>query len=327
MLKNILKLVILFFCFIGLYQAYVGCQYQMTMSKSEKAESTRQYDEDLLYYKGGGEPVFMVNKTYKATLIFMEGFRAQAPAGMYADWLKELHEKYKINIIVPVYGLQSWPFKQRNRDWYYQEDMRAVLQIYDAYCSNLPEDHRVVTASMSFGTMPHFAIAAFAKRPPDKMILMSPLNKGLEFKAAGQVVYWLSKQTSWLQYVVLFTAPATPPGRASVWDIVNNEKNLFESGRNVLNPEDSSRYGYLVEKAAGYLEDSLTPKVKGRDILIVWGDSDLFFSQTGFQNLADKLTTSGNTIETMPIKESGHMVLMDNGETLLKERIISILTK
>ncbi len=49
-------------------------------------------------------------------------------------------------------------------------------------------------------------------------------NSGLDYQAAGPLIHWLSKQTSWLQYIILFTPLSAPPNRASVWDIVNREK-------------------------------------------------------------------------------------------------------
>ena len=78
-------------------------------------------------------------------------------------WLRYLHQKEKVNIIGPVYGLQGYPFNERNRQWYFQEDIREALQIYDAYTSLLPDSHRVVVASMSLGTLPNLAICAPGK--------------------------------------------------------------------------------------------------------------------------------------------------------------------
>jgi len=243
------------------------------------------------------------------------------PAGMYVDWLQELHRTAKTNIIVPVYGLQSSPFAMRNRQWFFQEDMRTVLQIYDAYTALLPADHRIVTVSMSFGTLPHLAIAAHAQRPPDALVLLSPLNTGMEYKVARKLVYWLSKQTAWLQHVILFSTITPPPNRATVWDIVNRQANLRIAAQVPINPEDNVRLGHQVELAAAWMERDLVPQVKGRDITLVWGDSDLFFSQAGFGALAAQLRTSGNHVDTVTVRDSGHMVLLDNGGALVKSLI------
>lgn len=51
---------------------------------------------------------------------------AQMPAGTYKDWFEDIHQTYRVNIIVPVYGLQSSAFAMRNREWFFQKDIRTV---------------------------------------------------------------------------------------------------------------------------------------------------------------------------------------------------------
>jgi len=321
----VLKVLVIVLALIGAYRVFIDLQFTSTKKKVEAIEAKRSYDPDLLYYKDGGEPLVLVNPEYKTTLFFMEGFRTQSPAGMYEQYFRELFNKYKVNVVVPVYGIQSAPFSYRNRDWRFQEDMRLVLQVYNAYTALLPPGHRVVTCSQSFGTLPHAAIGAFVQRKPDAMIFLSPHNTGLDFKASGPFVHWLSKQTSWLQYVVLFSMAAPAPGRASVWDIVNNEKNLAMAARNDTNPEDSSRYGYINEKVAAYIETRLLPKLGGMNCTVVCGDSDLYFAQTGFDHFTEVLRSAGASVSFTRIKNSGHMVLLDNGENEVKAIIASVL--
>lgn len=330
-IKKILKItsIMLLSCFalVGMYSSCMSFQYQQTKSYAENMEADREYDDIMLYNEKGGEPIVWVNPEYKSTLFFMEGFRALSPGGMYEEWLKELYNKHNINIIVPVYGLQSWPFKQRNRggDWHYQEDIRTTTQIYDAYTSLLPQGHRVIVVSMSFGTLNNLAICSEGQRKPDASILLSPLNSELDFKAAGDLVHWFSKQTSWLRYVMPFSKASTPPNRVSPWDIVNEEKNKEVNDKFYINPEDSSEYGYQNEQIAKWIESELVPRVQNMDITVIWGDSDLFFNQNGFKHLAEKLDDAGNTVETKVIENSGHMVLMDNGEDVVKSIILDKL--
>lgn len=321
----VLKIMLCVFALIGLYTVYRDAQFAGAKKQVEKIEAKRNYDPDLLYYKDGGEPLVLTKPENKVTLFFMEGFRTQSPAGMYDAYFRELHEKYNVNIIVPVYGIQSAPFSYRNRDWRYEEDMRLVLQVYNACTSVLPVGHRVVTCSQSFGTLPHAAIGAFASRKPDSMIFLSPHNTGLDFKASGPLVHWLSKQTSWLQYVLLFSMASPAPGRASVWDIVNTEKNLAMAARNDTNPEDASRYGYINEQVARYIEERLVPKLGGMDCAVVCGDSDLYFAQSGFDRFADLLRKAGAGVSFTRIENSGHMVLLDNGEAQVKNIILGVL--
>jgi len=255
----------------------------------------------------------------------MEGFRTQNPAGMYMDWFNELHSRYNINILVPVYGLQSSPFELRYREWFPQEDLRTVLQIYNAYTAMLPKNHRVVTISQSFGTYPHSIILARGIRQPDAAVFLSPLNSKIEYRAAGDFVFWLSKQMNWLQYIVSFTKPAPSPNRASVWDIVNPEKNREMAERFPINPEDKAHHGVQVQETAIFMETTIYPEIKNRKILIVNGDSDLYFAREGFTNSASLLKHNGNEIEHVILKNSGHMVLADNEEDSLKKLILNIL--
>lgn len=321
----VLKVLVIVLACIGAYRVFVNVQFSSTRKTVEAIEAKRVYDPDLLYYKQGGEPLVLVKPENDVSLFFMEGFRTQSPAGMYESYFKELHEQFGVNIIVPIYGIQSSPFSYRNRDWQFQEDMRLVVQVYNAYTALLPKGHRVVTCSQSFGTLPHAAIGAFAQRKPDAMIFLSPHNTGLDFRASGPFVHWLSKQTSWLQYVVLFSMAAPAPGRASVWDIVNNEKNLQMAARNDTNPEDSSRYGYINEKVAQYIETRLLPKLGGMDCTVICGDSDLYFSQAGFDHFAEVLRNAGAKVSFTRIQNSGHMVLLDNGENEVKAIVATVL--
>ncbi|MGL4368632.1 MAG: hypothetical protein ACRCUT_03025, partial [Spirochaetota bacterium] len=251
----------------------------------------------------------------------------QNPAGMYLPWLKEIHKKYHVNIFVPVYGLQSSPFALRYREWHCEEDMRTVLQAYDAYTALLPEGHSVITMSQSFGTLPHSAILLKAKRSPDEAIFLSPLNGGMEYRAAGELVYWLSTQVSWLKYIIPFTTPSPSPNRVSVWDIVNEESNLSMAKRFPINPEDSAEQGDQTVKISKMMEQNILPRIRGKKITVINGDSDLYFSQKGFSRFAGVLAGSGNSVNHIVLKNSGHMVLFDNGQAVVKEKIASIIAK
>ncbi len=320
-----LKFCIVLLALMTIYRGFISWQYNSSRNYAEKIEADWKFDPDLKYNLDGGEPLFLVKPENRITMIFMEGFRTQNPAGMYMNWFTELHTKYNINIIVPVYGLQSSPFQLRYREWYPSEDLRSVLQTYEAYTSMLPKNHRIVTVSQSFGTYPHAGILARASRKPDAAIFLSPLNTSIEYRAAGDFVFWLSKQMNWLQYIITFTKPAPSPNRASVWDIVNPEKNRKMANRFPINPEDKSHLGVQVQETAELMEKTLLPQIKKTRILVVNGDSDLYFAQKGFSNTAALLKKNGNTVDHIILKNSGHMVLVDNGEDQLKSKILQIL--
>ncbi|PKL18263.1 MAG: hypothetical protein CVV49_06675 [Spirochaetae bacterium HGW-Spirochaetae-5] len=321
----IIKLMVLILALAALYMGFMSWQYNSFRKNAESIEALWKFDPDLSYNLDGGEPLFLVKPQNKISMVFMEGFRTQNPAGMYMDWFRELHSIHKINIVVPVYGLQSSPFQLRYREWYPQEDLRTVLQVYNAYTSMLPKDHRVITVSQSFGTYPHAGILARASRRPDSAVFLSPLNTAMEYRAAGDFVFWLSKQMNWIQHIVAFTKPAPSPNRVSVWDIVNPEKNKKMAERFPINPEDKAHHGVQVQETAELMESRLLPQIKRTVVLVVNGDSDLYFSQNGFARTAELLKNNGNSVKHVVLKNSGHMVLADNGEDQLKAMILNIL--
>lgn len=323
-LKFIFTILIIFFSVSSCQRTLLYIQYKNFEKYATKIESKNKYSPITKFNQNGGEPLFMVKKENKTTIFFMEGFRTQNPSGMYKDWFDELYNKYNFNIVVPVYGIQSSPFKLRNREWFFEEDLREIIQIYDAYCSNLDKDHKIIVISQSFGAFPNSFICLEGKRKPDLAIYLSPLNSKMEYKAAGPIVYWLSKQTSWLRHIFLFTKPSPAPNRESVWDIINKEKNLYYAKNFPINPEDSAELGYKSEKAAFFMEKEILPYIKNLNIFVSWGDNDLYFSQKGFENFVNILSKN-NKVEYLKLQNSGHMVLLDNGEFILKEKIFSLI--
>jgi pimeloyl-ACP methyl ester carboxylesterase len=324
-LRFALIAIVFVFALVGVHKTFLAVQYFYTKHWIEKVESTRKFDPDLWYYADGGKPLFLVNSKNTATLFFLEGFRTQSPSGMYESFFRELFEKHGINIVAPVYGLQSSPFQLRNRDWNFREDLRTATQVYDAFAANIPNSHRIITVGQSFGALPIMAILAKAQRRPDAAIFLSPLNSALEFRASGDLAFWLSKQAQWLQYFMLFAETATPPTRASPWDIVNHEINKKILARNDGNPEDSVRYGVQSEEAGNWMEANLLPQVHNYPISIFYGDSDLYFADRGFQNLANLLTQNGNRVAVSKLPNSGHMVLLDNQAELVRRGIFASL--
>lgn len=332
-LKKIMKIIgivlLIFLAVIGAYNVYQGIQYAGIKAHVEKIEAERTYDKDLLYLEPYGTPTILVDAKNTKTLFFVEGFRGQAGAGIYKPWFKELFEKHNINVISPIIGLQGWPFDKRNqRDWFYQEDMRQVLQIYDAYTANLPEDHVIVTGSQSFGTLQNLTILAKSMRKPDAAVLVSPFNTGSQYKNGGALVQWLATQKHWLKHILPYTKRGKNPERATAWDIVNDEKSLevWENiTKHIINPEENLFHGAIVDEAAKYMENELIPQVKNSKIVLIHGDDDHYFTQEGFQMLTEKLRSAGNVVERVICEDSGHMIFFDNGEEKAKNIFLNLL--
>jgi hypothetical protein len=327
LLKIVLKAIIVVLTLIGMFNVFQYWQYRSI--KRDVLEYEKDIEYDILKYKKEfGKPIFWVNPAYDKTFFFIEGFRIPNSAeAWYGDWLKNFHEQHEINIVVPMYGIQGWPFKERNREWLFEEDMREVLQVYNAYTIPLKSDHKIYLASMSFGIFPNMVICALAERKPDHVILMSPLNSKLDFRVSGPVVAWIAKQVMkwpWVSQVIMFTKPQIAPNRHSGYDIVNKEASLYWASKTYTNPEDNLIQGYQSHLAAKFMEKELIPLVKNLKISMFWGDSDLLFQQEGFKELNATLSESNET-EVMILKDAGHHILLDNGHEILKRKIEEIV--
>ena len=331
-IKTILKtagtILLLFFAFVGAYYCFISWQYSSVQKEIEKRESTRVFDKDLKYNMPLGQPIFLVKPGNKITLFFIDGFRGQIGAGHYLPWFQKLHKQYGINIVAPITGLQGWPFAYRTRDWHREEDMRQALQIYDAYCANLPAGHRVVVGSMSFGALSNITIGAKGKRKPDAMVLVAPLNTGLDYKSGSALTRWLSSKITVLQYIKPLMVRGKNKMRATLYDVVNDEKNLEAWNavmKDTVNYEENLPQGVHLNASAVYMENELVPQVKGKKIVILYGEDDLTFSIKGFEALAEKLRRAGNSVKAVPFAKSGHMLLYDNGGDKAKEIILKTL--
>ncbi|PKL24211.1 MAG: hypothetical protein CVV47_10700 [Spirochaetae bacterium HGW-Spirochaetae-3] len=298
------------FALYGLWKAVLGAQKAIVGRRVAAVEARRTYDPVLRYHRDGGEPLFLVSPKHDTTLFFLEGFRTQSPAGMYRERFQKLFET-GVNVIVPVYGLQSSPFDLRNRDWRLEEDLRLVGQVYDAYAATLAPGHRIIVCAQSFGAIPASSVAAFSSRRPDALVFLSPHNAELDFRVSGPMIRWLSRQSAWLRHLVRFSWAAPAPGRASVWDIVDTDRNLATAARGDANPEDATEYGYRNELAARLMEASILPAVSGYDAWVVCGERDLYFAQSGFDRFASALRSGGNRVVFDRLAGSGHMVLLD----------------
>lgn len=320
-LKITITIIVLFFAVIGLHKLFYNYKWNSVQTEVEKRDKVQKtYDEDFLFQKPDGEPLILTNPSYKQTVFIIGGFRA----AHFLDYFKKLHNEEKVNVIAPISGLTSWPFSYRNREWFYQEDMRNFYQFYNIYTSKLPKDHRITVLSMSFGALSNTAIGARAERKPDVQIYLSPLNTQLDYRAASPFMAWLSSKIGILQHFVPFVIRSKNPKRAGMWDVVNDEKNKAawnRYGTRVVNWEENLHQAVRVREAAKYMEKTLIPKMKGQNVIIMHGDDDLFFSQKGFQDLASGFEKSGNKVKLIPLEKTGHMILNDNGGDKAKDII------
>lgn len=325
LLKSLLLIILLILGFSGAYHIWLDWYTESVLEEVETRDrGHKEYDPDFMFNKKYAEPFIRVNPGYTTTLYIFGGFRGFH----YYDFFEELHRNEKVNIIAPVTGLTGWPVRMRTRKWYYQEDMREHIQMYEIYTSRLPKNHRVVTMSMSFGALPHATIAVRAQRKPEAMLFLSPLNTGLDYRAASPVVAWLSSKIDYLKHIIPVMIRSKNPARAGMWDVVNDEKNLegWEAyGPKVIKWEENLDQAVEVRRAGNFLIHDMIPRVQGRDIVILHGDDDLVFSEKGFAGFEEALRKAGNRVNRYPLKDTGHMVLNDNGGEKARQVISEVL--
>jgi len=319
--KVLIILVLAYFAFYGAYKKYYNSRINSVKNYVEARDKTEKvYDDDFLFQKPDGEPMILVKPENNSTVFFVGGFRA---AHFYNYFLK-LHNDEGVNVIAPVAGLTSWPFEMRNREWFFQEDMRAFYQYYNLYTANLPKDHRVVVVSMSFGALSNTVLGARAERKPDVQIFLSPLNTRLNYRAASPLMAWLSGKITYVKYLIPMIVRTSNPSRAGMWDIVNDEMNIAawnEYGTRVVNWEENLQQAVKVREAAAFMENTLVKKVSGQKVIIIYGDDDLFFDKNGFTGLGKLYSDAGNSVRIIELKKTGHMILNDNGGATAKKLI------
>jgi len=311
---------------VGAYSLYHLWAYNSVREKVAVLDKGHKvYDQDFKYQVPEGVPIVRTAPERKTTVFLIGGFRA----AHFLEYFNELYEKEGVNVVAPIVGLSSWPFEMRNREWFYEEDMRTIVQMYDMYTANLPASHRVVVVSFSFGALGNTTIGVRAKRAPDAMIYLSPLNTHLEYRAASPVMAWLAGKMEYVRHVIPMIVRTQNKSRAGLWDVVNDQKNLAAwnaYGLRVVNWEENLTQALEVRKGARFNEESMIPRLKGRNVIILNGDDDLFFSQKGFGLLADGFRKAGNNVSHRVLPKTGHMVLNDNGADEAK-RIISDVLK
>ncbi len=270
-----------------------------------------------------GEPLFLHEPANDTTLFFFDGFRIRPAASMHRDWLTELHQSARVNVIAPVLGHQSMPFAMRNKDWSHQEECRAAAQLVHAYRLAQGPDHHVVVAGFSWGAMHAYTLSALGLA--DAAVLVSPLPhrldtainatvkrngpaaRALKFvlrRILGGHGYWLLGRL--LPYYLR-------PGVSGGWDIADPELRRRYNAE-ILNGQELRLYDvFEIIDAVGHVGSELMPRIRDRDVTVVWGRKDSIISEPVYEDLVRALTHNGNRTSSVPVEGSAHNILHDAG--------------
>jgi len=304
---------------IGAQRLWTWAHGSYTRGRVLRDDRAASYDAYLASLSGGGEPLFLVSPTATSTLIYFEGFRSRWVAGMYGEWLRDLHRRLDLNVVVPAIGLHGLPYRQRNLPWDYRLDVRQAIQLYDLYAAAQGPGHKISVMSSCAGSF--CALALLAARPVDSAILLAPAAAG--FRAPRR----MKRYARFL--VATGAAPFIFPtyyrrggdGRVGNWDVVDEERRELANGTIVGNREWNSAQFAELMKGSRWADRELVPRVRGRRITVVWGGEDSFMPPASIARLSRRLSENGNEVSEMVLPETGHMVLMDRFGERVKERV------
>jgi pimeloyl-ACP methyl ester carboxylesterase len=290
-----------------------------------KPERDYSFDADFLWFEGGGEPLFLSRPSSDTTLIFIEGFRVMNPVGMHEEWLREFSDHHNINVAAPIIGLQSLPYDQRNREWFFQQDLRSAVQLYDAIHASVPEGHKIVVVGASGGALAAIAIAA--RREPALTILVAPpppdpafpRNVKPSVATAGRWFYRHMDLAATLFPFTVVRLFRTRPGQIP--------KKAGKGADNIVRGVETN-VGQLAEMQRALRWSGATlQRLKSRNIMLLWGSEDETVEPEALRVLAQSLTAANNTIQAVEVPGVGHRVLLGDDGAPARRSILDALAR
>ena len=288
----------------------------------ERIERPVRYDP-VLGICADGQPVLLHDPSYDTTVVFFDGFRIRPAASMHREGLERLHREQRVNVLAPVLGHQSMPFRLRNRDWNHQEECRAAAQLVQAYKAAQGPDHQVVVVGFSWGAIHCYTLAALGLC--DSIVLISPLPHRLDIQARRVIRSngIAAKSLRWLLTAIFsgrgygLLGRVLPyymrPGVSGGWDIADPELRA-RYNRDLLNGQELRIFDvYEIVAAVGHVHAELLPRITGTDVTVVWGRRDSMIVEPVFEDLVRAFAVLGNRTYPVPVAESAHNVLHDAG--------------
>ncbi len=302
----------------------------------ERIESDVVFDP-VLGMCSEGEPILLHDPDFDTTVFFFDGFRIRPAASMHRDWLERFHVEHRVNVVAPVLGHQSMPFRMRNRDWSHQEECRAAVQLVDAYRAGRGPDHRIVVAGFSWGALNAYTLAALGRS--DATVLVSPLPHRLDAQVdkairnrgpAGRALRWAVGQMlagRGLAVVGRILPYYLRSGVSGGWDICDPELRARHN-REILNGQELRIYDvYEIIAAIGHVRHDVLPRIVGTDVTVVWGEKDSMFASEVFEDLARTLFSQGNQVWTVPLADSAHNVLHDADASRARDALADVVAR
>jgi len=285
---------------------------------SEKESRQNIYDRDFLYKIPGNAPVIKINPLNNITYFILDQNRNENSL-MYFD---KLFNESKINIISPSWGLSSLPNRYKMTEWFYEEDTRNIIQLYDLHSTHLKKDHKIIVISFSFGALINSAIAARSNRKPDLLLLYSPINTKIIFGKAD-----IHDRYDYICYLLSMYSKSENSMTDAFEKVFSDRlstKNWEIYTKKVMKLDKKYNHKFRIMEAAYYYQYDLTPRVNEYKVYITAGTNDQYFSSESYNDLND-LYNNVQNISKIQYIPAGHIenfnsgLIQNNCDEILKE--------
>lgn len=276
--------------------------------------------ETQMDFAMAGKGVNWIHEGAGKTLFFIPSAQESAAEELYGPWLKELHDKQGVNIIIPPLKT-SGTYPSLLSPVHNPDDRsRDLSYLYQMYSRLSGRDHAVTVLATGDGSIHALELAKLGVSI-DKLILLSPVHGDRTVRGGN----FFQKMAS--LPLLNFVMPWLPSGfgknRMGPYDILNDELNeKFQTHQGKYYP----RYINTVQQAqtnrSGISSAETLDEVKPNRFFIIYGDDDLTYSLEGFERMGDALKAGGSEVTIMRISASGRMLLFDNG----RDRIVDLIS-
>lgn len=277
-------------------------------------------NDHQIEFQKSGKGISWMKEGNTQTLFFIPSSRELAAEELYGSWLKDFHEKYAVNIIIPPFETEGISPRLREQSNSPLRRTRTIDFLYKIYSAQLGKNHSITILSTGDGSLQALDLAS-KYSSMDKLILISPVHSSLK-RRSGTVFHKLAGLPL-IHYLLPWLPDYFGGDRIGSYDILNDELN--EQFGN-LNGKHYPSYTNMAFERKVQVESERQIKdfsrIKAERFFIIYGDDDLSYGLEGYERMGDNLTSAGNEVSIMRIPQSGRMILFDNG----RDRILDLIS-
>lgn len=314
-MKKVLKAILFTIMTLLTIAVLYTAGYRSVFTVLENRSVLEDRDSDFSAVGGG---ISWIKPGNKRTLFFIPALREGDVENLYGSWLRELHEKQGVNVIVPPLKGSSLSPSLTSPVIAPDDRTAALVHLFDVYSSMVAGDHKITVLSTGDGSIQALELAR-GQRGIDKVILLSPLHGN---RVSGGNLFISLSRIPFLDYAMPWLPESYGKRRAGHADILNDELNgIFEADYGKYYPDYINTIQEAASVRAAVESLKRLNEVKSNRFFIIYGDDDLTCSLEGYERMGDALEAGGSEVSIMRLASSGRMVLFDNE----RERIIDLI--